>query len=250
VAGYGNRELSGKRKLAPLSGRSSNAWRARCSRSNGAEASADGNLPSDQRLVDGGYPVQAPRVIVEYANSGIPLMRELWLEGLGPLEAYHPQARQGGPGWQLRRPSSGPATISSPSVSSWCSQRQVPGAQHDAIPGLDRLAPGRRLPGARSAHRQTARPVLLSIGRLLPLSLAASERWRTRASAPGRSRARYAARPPCCRPPSQFEVRASEIASPRPGDQLAVGGDTFIIQGELERRDPDRLVWSLDTRLA
>ena len=47
-----------------------------------------------------------------------------------------------------------------------------------------------------------------------------------------------------------FEVRASEVASPRPGDQLTVAGDTFLIQGEPERRDPDRLVWSLDVRPA
>jgi hypothetical protein len=47
-----------------------------------------------------------------------------------------------------------------------------------------------------------------------------------------------------------FEVRASEVANPRPQDQLTVGGDTFVIQGEPERRDPDRLVWSLDTRPA
>ena len=46
-----------------------------------------------------------------------------------------------------------------------------------------------------------------------------------------------------------FELRASEIASPRPGDQLTVGGGTFVIQGEPERRDPDRLVWTLDVRL-
>ena len=45
-----------------------------------------------------------------------------------------------------------------------------------------------------------------------------------------------------------FEVRASEIANPRPGDQLMVGGETFVVQGEPERRDPDRLVWTLDTR--
>ena len=47
-----------------------------------------------------------------------------------------------------------------------------------------------------------------------------------------------------------FEVRASEIAGPRPGDQLTLGGETFVIQGEPERRDPDRLVWTLDVRLA
>jgi hypothetical protein len=47
-----------------------------------------------------------------------------------------------------------------------------------------------------------------------------------------------------------FEVRASEVASPRPGDQLTVGDQTFVIQGEPERRDPDRLVWTLDARPA
>jgi hypothetical protein len=45
-----------------------------------------------------------------------------------------------------------------------------------------------------------------------------------------------------------FDVRASEVANPRPGDQLTVDGETFVIQGEPERRDPDRLVWTLDTR--
>jgi hypothetical protein len=47
-----------------------------------------------------------------------------------------------------------------------------------------------------------------------------------------------------------FEVRASEVASPRPGDLLAVDGETFVIQGEPERRDPDRLVWTVDVRPA
>jgi hypothetical protein len=47
-----------------------------------------------------------------------------------------------------------------------------------------------------------------------------------------------------------FELRASEVASPHPGDQLTVGGEIFVIQGEPERRDPDRLVWSLDVRPA
>jgi hypothetical protein len=45
-----------------------------------------------------------------------------------------------------------------------------------------------------------------------------------------------------------FELRGSEIANPRPGDELSVGGDTFVVQGEPERRDPDRLVWTLDVR--
>jgi hypothetical protein len=47
-----------------------------------------------------------------------------------------------------------------------------------------------------------------------------------------------------------FAVRASEVPSPRPGDQLAVGGETFIVQGEPGRRDPEGLVWSLDVRPA
>jgi hypothetical protein len=45
-----------------------------------------------------------------------------------------------------------------------------------------------------------------------------------------------------------FEIRASEVANPRSNDQLAVGGETFVIQGEPERRDPERLAWSLDVR--
>jgi hypothetical protein len=42
----------------------------------------------------------------------------------------------------------------------------------------------------------------------------------------------------------------SEVANPRPDDQLIVDGQTFISQGGLERRDPDRLVWSLGARPA
>jgi hypothetical protein len=45
-----------------------------------------------------------------------------------------------------------------------------------------------------------------------------------------------------------FEVRASEVANPRPGDQLTVGGETSVVQGEPERRDPDRLVWNVHAR--
>ena len=47
-----------------------------------------------------------------------------------------------------------------------------------------------------------------------------------------------------------FELRASEVTDPRPGDQLTVSGDTLVVQGKPERRDPDRLVWSVDMRLA
>ena len=47
---------------------------------------------------------------------------------------------------------------------------------------------------------------------------------------------------------SVFEVRTSEITDPRPGDQLTLGGIDYVIQGEPERRDPDRLIWTLDVR--
>jgi hypothetical protein len=47
-----------------------------------------------------------------------------------------------------------------------------------------------------------------------------------------------------------FEVRASEVAEPRPGDRLTVDGTDYVIQGEPERRDPDRLIWTLDVRPA
>jgi hypothetical protein len=47
-----------------------------------------------------------------------------------------------------------------------------------------------------------------------------------------------------------FEVRTSEVAGPRPDDQLTVDGQTFVVQGEPERHDPDRLVWTLDVRPA
>jgi hypothetical protein len=47
-----------------------------------------------------------------------------------------------------------------------------------------------------------------------------------------------------------FEVRASEVENPRPDDQPTVGSETFVVQGEPERSDPDRLAWSLDVRLA
>jgi hypothetical protein len=45
-----------------------------------------------------------------------------------------------------------------------------------------------------------------------------------------------------------LELWASEVANPRPDDQLTVGAETFVIQGEPERRDPDRLVWTLNAR--
>jgi hypothetical protein len=47
-----------------------------------------------------------------------------------------------------------------------------------------------------------------------------------------------------------FEVRANEVADPRPDDQLTVAGDNFVVQGEPERKVPDQLLWTLDVRPA
>ena len=47
-----------------------------------------------------------------------------------------------------------------------------------------------------------------------------------------------------------FELRASEVANPHSGGTLTIDGETFVIQGEPERRDPDRLVWTVDVRPA
>jgi hypothetical protein len=47
------------------------------------------------------------------------------------------------------------------------------------------------------------------------------------------------------------EIRSSTASrTSQPSDQLTVTGETFVGQGEPERRDPDRLVWSLDVRPA
>ena len=47
-----------------------------------------------------------------------------------------------------------------------------------------------------------------------------------------------------------FDVKTSDISDPRHGDRLAISGADYVIQGEPERRDPDRLVWTLDVRPA
>jgi len=46
---------------------------------------------------------------------------------------------------------------------------------------------------------------------------------------------------------SLFDVRVSEVPSPRPGDTLEVDGETFVLQGE-PVRDSERLIWTMDTR--
>lgn len=48
---------------------------------------------------------------------------------------------------------------------------------------------------------------------------------------------------------TRFDVRASEIAAPRPGDRIIIDGTPYSVQGE-PQRDRERLVWTLDTRRA
>ena len=50
-------------------------------------------------------------------------------------------------------------------------------------------------------------------------------------------------------PTTVFDVRVSELPTPRPGDRLMLDGEAFVVQGE-PVRDAERLVWTLDTRPA
>tara|TARA_R110000787_G_scaffold143488_5_gene257282 strand:- start:54911 stop:55225 length:315 start_codon:yes stop_codon:yes gene_type:complete len=45
-----------------------------------------------------------------------------------------------------------------------------------------------------------------------------------------------------------FDVRVSEVPEPRPGDRVTFNERSYVVQGEPERKDPDRLVWTLDVR--
>jgi hypothetical protein len=46
---------------------------------------------------------------------------------------------------------------------------------------------------------------------------------------------------------TRFDVRVSDVTSPRPGDRLILDGESFVVQGE-PVRDRERLVWTLDVR--
>jgi len=41
------------------------------------------------------------------------------------------------------------------------------------------------------------------------------------------------------------DVRVSEMPTPKPGDTIIIGPDTFTIQGE-PKRDRERLIWTLE----
>jgi hypothetical protein len=44
---------------------------------------------------------------------------------------------------------------------------------------------------------------------------------------------------------TRVDLRATEVANPRPGDLIEIDGDAFVIQGE-PVRDRERLVWTVD----
>ena len=48
---------------------------------------------------------------------------------------------------------------------------------------------------------------------------------------------------------TRIDVRVADIPDPRPHEQILIGEETFLIQGE-PKRDRERLVWSLDLTLA
>ncbi len=48
---------------------------------------------------------------------------------------------------------------------------------------------------------------------------------------------------------TRIDLRAAEVANPRPGDRMEIDGVAFFIQGE-PVRDRERLVWTVDLRHA
>lgn len=43
----------------------------------------------------------------------------------------------------------------------------------------------------------------------------------------------------------RFDVRVSELPAPRPDEQILIGDETFLIQGE-PIRDRERLIWTIE----
>ncbi|MGO4917338.1 head-tail joining protein [Pseudogemmobacter sp. W21_MBD1_M6] len=44
---------------------------------------------------------------------------------------------------------------------------------------------------------------------------------------------------------TRMDVRVEDIPDPRPQEQILIGDETFLIQGE-PARDRDRLIWTID----
>lgn len=43
---------------------------------------------------------------------------------------------------------------------------------------------------------------------------------------------------------ARMDLRVAEVSAPRPGDQIIIDGDAFLIQGE-PVRDSERLIWTI-----
>jgi hypothetical protein len=48
---------------------------------------------------------------------------------------------------------------------------------------------------------------------------------------------------------TMLDIRVADLPSPRPGDLIVLGAESFVVQGE-PMRDRERLVWTLDLRPA
>ena len=48
---------------------------------------------------------------------------------------------------------------------------------------------------------------------------------------------------------TRVDLRVAEVPAPRPGDRIEIDSELFLIQGE-PVRDRERLVWTVDLRLA
>ena len=44
---------------------------------------------------------------------------------------------------------------------------------------------------------------------------------------------------------TRIDVRVAEVCHPRPQEQILIGEDTFLIQGE-PRRDREQLIWTIE----
>ncbi|THD71384.1 hypothetical protein E7681_17925 [Thalassobius vesicularis] len=44
---------------------------------------------------------------------------------------------------------------------------------------------------------------------------------------------------------TRLDVRVADVPAPRPDEQILIGEDTFLIQGE-PKRDRERLIWTLE----
>jgi len=48
---------------------------------------------------------------------------------------------------------------------------------------------------------------------------------------------------------TRIDVRVADIPDPRPQEQILIGDETFLIQGE-PRRDRERLIWTIELTTA